>query len=676
MNAMDPMKSDDKTVDLDTRSLWVVCGFMAAVALGSVLSLSAVSWAGAPGKSSGAALKTSVGGRGAAMGDAHTAAVEDADALFWNPAGLSLLRQNEVSLMRHNSFENVSQSVVYYAHPLEKKGTIGAGLSMHRVGGITGYDASGAQTGDLSASDTLLTFAWGRPWEDAPLLPGLQTGASVKLYQKKLGGDSASAYLMDLGLLYEAKEGFFQRMKTGFVLQNLGTGVSFISESSSLPMTMKLGWSYPFFGDNLVAALDLVNPTDDKMRINMGFDYRLWDIMAFRLGGLAAKRDLDSGVTYGFRLGNERLHLDYAFVPYGALGDAHRVSVGFRFGKAYRQQQVQSQIKQAYERAEARYAQGYLVESYIQAAQIMDVAPWHRPSRNLMRKIEYDFKVLEEQGKKEQLQQQIDDHFTRGEQAFQMDDLMAARREFEAIQALQPDHAGAKTFLRRIDERFKSIIATFYETAMRAFASGDYKGAKEFLEKVLVVDPENGEAREQLARTEKLLSAEMVAMEERSRMEAIAPLYKDGLSYFRAKKYGEALKKFEDILALDSTNPEAKRYRALCRDLVAKEAFDEGNAAAREGDWAKAAESFKTALRLKSDFPDAQRALDKVRSHLGEKEKSESKDLYRRGLEAFLSGNPDKALELWQQSVELDPENLEAKRGVERILQKRSAQPQ
>ncbi len=622
------------------------------------------------GSSSASFLKLGIGGRGVAMGDAHTAAVDDVMSVYWNPACLSILNQNEIGFMHNSYFQGIDQDVFYYAHPTEKKGTFAGGLSLTRVGGIAGYDSSGVQTGSLSASDILLTGGWGKSWELMPLLPGVHTGMNLKILQKKLAGDSAMAYMLDLGMMYEAKDGFFRHLRTGFLIQNLGTGLSFISEKSSLPMNMKLGFAYPFFGDNITAALDFVMPSDDSMYFNLGMDYRLWDILAFRIG-FKGQRDLDTGLTYGMRFGNERLHLDYAFAPFGVLGDSHRVSIGLKFGKVYRQSQVHSQIRRAYQRAEVRYAQGYLVDAYIQAQQIMDVAPWHYPSKTLLRRVEREFKNLEELARKEQLKEQIDDHYLRGEQHFQVDDMLAARREFEAILALQPDHMGAKTYLKRIDDRFKSIVNGFYETGMRYFAAGDYGKAIEYFEKVLVVETDHAEARAQLSRAEILLSQQKEAANKRAVVEAVRPLYKVALGLFKQKQYEEALRKFNEILALDLQNSEAKRYRLLCRELVAKEYYEKGNKAARNGKMEEAFKWLTKSIEYDPNYQPARKQLDIVNRNRRTRYKEESQKYYKLGLEAFLSGDPDKALDFWKKSLELDPDNMEAKRGVERIMQRR-----
>ena len=51
----------------------------------------------------------------------------------------------------------------------------------------------------------------------------------------------------------------------------------------------------------------------------------------------------------------------------------------------------------------------------------------------------------------------------------------------------------------------------------------------------------------------------------------------------------------------------------------------------------------------------------------------ESDDLYRQGLVSFLDKDEDAALNLWDQAVKIDPNNLKAVRGVERIRMRRSA---
>lgn len=642
--------------------------------LSALLTASSAQAAGA-GSSTANFLKMGVGGRGVAMGEAQTAAVNDATSLYWNPAGLAGLRQNEVSFMHNTFVQGINHDVLYYAHPtFQGWGTLGAGLSLFRVGDVTGYDTLGVKTGELTASDTLLTLGWGKSWERLDWFSGLHTGVSVKFLQKKLADDSASAFLADGGLLYEAREGWAQGLKTGVTILNMGQGLKFIDETDKLPRTTKLGLAYPFFGDHMTVSGDYVLPSDNDAYFNLGGEYKLWDIIALRLG-YNGQNDADAGLTYGVGFGNERLRVDYALVPFGKLGDSHRVSVGFRFGQNYRKTKVEDQIKQAYEKAEARYAQGYLVDAYIQASEIKEVAPWHRPSRLLLRKIQKEFKDLEDEARREQLQVQIDDHFSRGEQHFQMDELIPAKREFETILALQPNHIGARTYLKRIDERFASLVQTFYESGMRYFAAGDYKLAKEQFEKVLVVDPNHTEAREQLTRAERLLNQAKKDEDERIKDESIRPVYHDGLTAFQQGNYLEALNKFEEVLRLKPDHPESIKYRGVSRNILAKQALEEGNRLAQEGDWKKAAAKYKESLRYNPDQPEVESLVQETSKQLGQQRKEESQNYYKEGLEAFLAGNQDKAAELWQKAVDMDPENMDAVRGLERLNKKRGAAP-
>ena len=47
----------------------------------------------------------------------------------------------------------------------------------------------------------------------------------------------------------------------------------------------------------------------------------------------------------------------------------------------------------------------------------------------------------------------------------------------------------------------------------------------------------------------------------------------------------------------------------------------------------------------------------------------QSQNLYKEGLEAFLSGDKTKARSAWKKAIEFDPDNEEAKRGLQRINQ-------
>ncbi|MBK8869660.1 MAG: PorV/PorQ family protein [Elusimicrobia bacterium] len=625
-----------------------------------------LAWAKSNGNTTGNFLKMGVGGRGVAMGESHTASVNDATALYWNPSGLGLLTQSEIAFMHSNALEGVTQDVLYYARPTETKGVWGVGGSFLKVDGVKGFTNNNVETGDVEASDTLITLGWAKSWENMWWLPGLNTGANVKALKKTLDTDTAMGYLLDLGVLYEVQGDRLTGARAGLVIQNVGTGLDFNGEKTSFPTMMKLGASAPLFGDNMTVSGDIVLPTDGSAYVNAGAEYRVWEMMAFRMG-YKGNNDLDSGITYGFGLGNERIHLDYGFIPFGPFGDSHRVSVSFRFGANYRQVQVTSQVDVAYKRALARYAQGYMVEAYMQANQILAVAPWHRPAKLLAKRIETEFKHMESGAMQEQLQSQVDDHFARGEQFFQVDDLLRARREFQAILALQPDHMGAKTYLNRIDERFQSLTDKFYDMAVQAFATGDYAQAGELAEKVLKLNPDYTDARDLKGRVDTVLKEVQVFEEEKRLAELKAPLTQSGRELFEQKRYEESLAKFDEILAMDTADAQALRMRDQAKEMVAKEAYNAGLRAARGGDMAGALALTKKALRYKPDFAEAKELLKSLEVTKGADDEEKSKEYYKESLDKFLAGDPQKAYELAVKALELNPNNVEAQRMRDRL---------
>lgn len=621
------------------------------------------------GNSTANFLKIGVGGRGVAMGEAQTAAVSDATGLYWNPAGLGGLTQNELTFMHNNGVQGVTQDVLYFARPTESRGVWGVGGSFLKVSGIKGYDGEDAPTGDVGASDSLFTLGWAKPWDNFNWLPGVQTGVNLKVLKKTLDTDSALGYMADFGFQYSGQGEWSQGLRTGLVLQNAGTGLAFNGEKTPFPMMLKLGSAYSFFGDNLTLAGDAVLPRDGNPYINLGAEYWVWEILAFRLG-YKGTNDLDSGITYGFGIGNERLHLDYGFIPYGPFGDSHRVSLTLRFGESYRQVQVISQVDIAYKRALARYAQGYMVESYMQANQILAVAPWHRPAKLLSKRIETEFKHMESGAQKEQLQAQVDDHFARGEQFFQVDDLMRARREFQAILALQPDHMGAKTYLNRIDERFQNLTEKFYDMAIQSFSVQDFVQAGELVDKVLKLNPDHVEARELKNQVDQVLKDAEDFAEQQRRTGIIAPLSQTARELFDQKRYEEALVKFNEILAIDTTDAEALRLRDLSKENLAKDAYNAALRAARDGDLKGAAVFAQRAIKFKPDYPEARELLKTVGQKKAVVDEVKSKELYKDSLDAFLAGDPQKAYDLSVKALELDPNNVEAQRMRDRLAQR------
>ncbi|MCK5534022.1 hypothetical protein KAI68_02815, partial [bacterium] len=66
-------------------------------------------------------LQYGVGARALAMGGAYSGLANEASAGYWNPAGLALMDEFEISSMYASFFEGTSLNFIASAHPLGPK---------------------------------------------------------------------------------------------------------------------------------------------------------------------------------------------------------------------------------------------------------------------------------------------------------------------------------------------------------------------------------------------------------------------------------------------------------------------------------------------------------------------------------------------------------------------------
>jgi tetratricopeptide (TPR) repeat protein len=225
-----------------------------------------------------------------------------------------------------------------YAYPSQRLGNFSTALQYLDYGDIQGFDSAGARLGKIRASDRLLRLAW------APRRAGILPGVNLKVAQEELDNVTATAFALDMGLLYRLPldydaSSFFKkqlsRTSFGLAMSHLGPKVKFEERSEELPLTFRLGMAYRSFADALTIALDLERfmGRSEALTLHSGVEAWLKDILALRLG-LRSDQDIGPGISAGLGFKFGAIQVDYAFTPFGDLGDVHRMGVSLRFGRS------------------------------------------------------------------------------------------------------------------------------------------------------------------------------------------------------------------------------------------------------------------------------------------------------------------------------------------------------
>ncbi len=276
------------------------------------------------------------GTRPVAMGGAFTAVADDANALWYNPAGLGRLQAGELALGYVRLFPGISgdqlhRSQLNVAMPIGRGMGVGLGVSylnadvISETAVVFGYA--------LSIGDQITAGA-------AAKLLGWQADGSVDPVQGTKDDDfSKWTPSLDVGVVLHPG-GWLgaDRLDFGFVIRDpISPNISESgSDDGKLPVEARIGLLYQRAG--VLLALD-TGRREGLQMLNLGVEYQFPEAgLVLRAGGLTPLGDLSpgegGGVGMGFGYHIMGFQFDYSYsypLAFSLRDGTHLFSIGYRF---------------------------------------------------------------------------------------------------------------------------------------------------------------------------------------------------------------------------------------------------------------------------------------------------------------------------------------------------------
>jgi len=278
-----------------------------------------------------AVLNAGVGARPLGMGSAFTAIADNADAPYWNPAGLGLLNKSEITTMQTRLSSDTDHYYVSYIQPA-LGGTLGISWVQVGLGNINQTSAEVDFHNEVQNISIFSYFsnayliAYGKELSDKVSL-GL-TAKYLSSDMTNISGGQGSGYSITPGLLVRVTP-YALPVTIGLKVDELinsqqwGTGTI-----EQVPPKLRLGLAYKepsaSGGQSSLFALDLAQT------IKSGYSPELSGGYEYSLGGLSLRLGYaDSGLTAGAGFQVNHTRVDYAYVTQRALSrdNVHRISL-------------------------------------------------------------------------------------------------------------------------------------------------------------------------------------------------------------------------------------------------------------------------------------------------------------------------------------------------------------
>ena len=244
--------------------------------------------------------------------------------------------------------------------------------------------------------------------------------------------------------------------------------------------------------------------------------------------------------------------------------------------------------------------------------------------------------------------------------AFNNKEYDKSKQIFYDILSLDLNQAEAKDY---VEAKIPGLIReqkinTMLEEGVSAFNNQEYAMAKDIFNKVLNMD----------AAQAKALEYAEVRIPEALRQEKIKGIYREAVESFSIGDYKKADILFKDILALDSTQAQAKEYVQVTipgklKEIKVSQLYSEALGAFNNRDYTASLASFKEILELSPEEKEAKEFVqDKIPQMLA---KQQVKDFYQEAVAAFNAQDYETSIKYCEQVLALDPGHQQARQYLE-----------
>lgn len=288
------------------------------------------------GDNAAAFLRTGVGARMLGMGSSGVVLAQGANAIYWNPALLSLSNKRCLDTTFVNKFDlGIEYGFVGFTSPIKsderKLGVIGFGLIRQSVGGIEKsltLDINNRPVidGEFTSCEEAFYLSYARP-----VIADIKFGANIKYIYQKLYTEEARGIGIDIGAYKSFLNTDKNMLSIGINMQDINhpdfkwsTG-----HKDKIPVILKTGLAYTckvnrFHVNDINLEIDGNKRESRPWKINIGAECWFLQYLGARIGYN------NEEITFGGTIKYKFLYIDYAFTPH-TLGDTHWFSIGGKF---------------------------------------------------------------------------------------------------------------------------------------------------------------------------------------------------------------------------------------------------------------------------------------------------------------------------------------------------------